>query len=61
MLNQSQRILSAYTNPLTLFGGGFDHPQTFFSANQKAPFGHVIFALDQSERFILQLTNHRPS
>ena len=43
MLNQSQRLLSAHTNPLTLLGGGgFDHPPTFELANQNAP-----FSLDQ--------------
>ena len=47
--DQSQRLLSAHTNPFMLLGGGFDHPPIFELANQNAPFSHVIFALDQSE------------
>ena len=55
MFNQSQRVFPAHTNPPTLFGGWF------WLANHNALFSHVIFALDQSERFILQPTNQRPS
>ena len=43
------------------FRPDFDHPPTFELTNQNAPLSHVVLALDQSERSILQPTNHRPS
>ena len=60
-LNQSQRLWSAHTNPLTLFGGVvLTTPPIFELTNHSAPFSHVTFSLDQSERSILPLTNQKP-
>jgi len=35
-------------------------PPIFELANQIAPFSHVIFALDQSQRSIFPLANQKP-
>ena len=50
--DQSQRLWSAHTNPLPL--------PSFELTNQSAPFSHVIFALDQSERSIFPTANQKP-
>ena len=56
--DQSQRLLSAHRNPLTVFGEVVKTtPQTFKLANHNAPFSHVIFPLDQSECSIFTSTN----
>ena len=59
--NQSQRLWSAHTNPLTLFGGVvLTTPPIFELTNHSPPFSHVIFSLDQSERSIFPLANQKP-
>ena len=59
-LNQSQRLWSAHTNPLTLLGGVvLTTPPIFELANQSAPFSQVIFALDQSQTVLKTVLNRR--
>ena len=47
--------------PFTAFWGVvLTTPPIFELANQSAPFSHVMFALDQSERSIFSTTNQKP-